>query len=95
MQDEMVESEEDEPCSGDADAGMQEHTSQLADHELKEMLLKKYSGHLSALRSEFRKKKKKGELPKDARLVLMDWWNRHDRWPYPTVNVASQAFLWQ
>jgi hypothetical protein len=48
-------------------------------------LLKKYSGCLSRLRSEFLKKRKKGKLPKDARSTLMDWWNRHYRWPYPTV----------
>ncbi|VAH01731.1 unnamed protein product [Triticum turgidum subsp. durum] len=100
MQDEMVGSSEDEPCSGDADgsdAGMQEHSSRLADHELKEMLLKKYSGCLSRLRSEFLKKRKKGKLPKDARLALMDWWNTHYRWPYPTeedkVRLAAMTGL--
>uniref|UniRef100_A0A452XVJ4 Homeobox protein knotted-1-like 1 n=1 Tax=Aegilops tauschii subsp. strangulata TaxID=200361 RepID=A0A452XVJ4_AEGTS len=98
--DEMVGSSEDEPCSGDADgsdAGMQEHSSRLADHELKEMLLKKYSGCLSRLRSEFLKKRKKGKLPKDARLALMDWWNTHYRWPYPTeedkVRLAAMTGL--
>ncbi|CAM0958151.1 unnamed protein product [Alopecurus aequalis] len=98
--DELAGSSEDEPCSGDADmsdAGMQEHSSRLADHELKEMLLKKYSGCLSRLRSEFLKKRKKGKLPKDARLALMDWWNTHYRWPYPTeedkVRLASMTGL--
>jgi hypothetical protein len=92
----MVGSSEDELCSGDADvsdAGMHEHSSRLADHELKEMLLKKYSGCLSRLRSEFLKKRKKGKLPKDARLALMDWWNTHYRWPYPTVNIATHGSL--
>ncbi|KAM0912889.1 hypothetical protein ACQ4PT_012503 [Festuca glaucescens] len=100
MQDEMVGSSEDELCSGDADvseAGMHEHSSRLADHELKEMLLKKYSGCLSRLRSEFLKKRKKGKLPKDARLALMDWWNTHYRWPYPTeedkVRLAAMTGL--
>mgnify|MGYP003702732843 CR=1 FL=1 len=94
MQDEMVGSSEDEPCSGDADAADfgQEHSSRLADHELKEMLLKKYSGCLSRLRSEFLKKRKKGKLPKDARLALMDWWNTHYRWPYPTVMSRKRLF---
>ncbi|TKY52306.1 Homeobox protein knotted [Spatholobus suberectus] len=55
------------------------------DQELKEMLLRKYGGYLSSLRKEFLKKRKKGKLPKDARVVLMDWWNSHYRWPYPTV----------
>ncbi|KAM0912890.1 hypothetical protein ACQ4PT_012503 [Festuca glaucescens] len=98
--DEMVGSSEDELCSGDADvseAGMHEHSSRLADHELKEMLLKKYSGCLSRLRSEFLKKRKKGKLPKDARLALMDWWNTHYRWPYPTeedkVRLAAMTGL--
>uniref|UniRef100_A0A0E0KY08 Homeobox domain-containing protein n=1 Tax=Oryza punctata TaxID=4537 RepID=A0A0E0KY08_ORYPU len=99
MQDEMVGSSEDEPCSGDADAADfgQEHSSRLADHELKEMLLKKYSGCLSRLRSEFLKKRKKGKLPKDARSALMDWWNTHYRWPYPTeedkVRLAAMTGL--
>ena len=55
------------------------------DQELKEMLLRKYGGYLSSLRKEFLKKRKKGKLPKDARMILMDWWNTHYRWPYPTV----------
>ncbi|CAL0320941.1 unnamed protein product [Lupinus luteus] len=54
------------------------------DKELKEMLLRKYSGYLSSLRKEFLKERKKGKLPKDARMALMDWWNTHYRWPYPT-----------
>jgi hypothetical protein len=93
-QDEMVESSEDEPCSGDTDATTdpgQEHSSRLADRELKEMLLKKYSGCLSRLRSEFLKKRKKGKLPKDARSALMDWWNTHYRWPYPTVTCSQHT----
>ncbi|KAF8762727.1 hypothetical protein HU200_009264 [Digitaria exilis] len=98
-QDEMVGSSEDEPCSGDTDATDlgQEHSSRLADRELKEMLLKKYSGCLSRLRSEFLKKRKKGKLPKDARSALMDWWNTHYRWPYPTeedkVRLAAMTGL--
>lgn len=85
--DDMMGSSEDEQCSGDTDVPDmgQEHSSHLGDHELKEMLLKKYSGCLSRLRSEFLKKRKKGKLPKDARTVLLEWWNTHYRWPYPTV----------
>ncbi|KAL1341407.1 hypothetical protein HN51_027883 [Arachis hypogaea] len=59
-------------------------TRGVGDKELKEMLLHKYSGYLSSLRKEFLKKRKKGKLPKDARIALMDWWNSHYRWPYPT-----------
>jgi len=55
------------------------------DQNLKEMLLRKYSGHFSGLRKEFLKRRKKGKLPKDAKMALMDWWNTHHRWPYPTV----------
>ncbi|KQK04078.1 homeobox protein knotted-1-like 1 [Brachypodium distachyon] len=97
--DEMVGSSDDEQCSGETD-GLdigQEHSSRIADHELKEMLLKKYSGCLSRLRSEFLKKRKKGKLPKDARTALMDWWNTHYRWPYPTeedkVRLAAMTGL--
>ncbi|GJM94488.1 hypothetical protein PR202_ga11135 [Eleusine coracana subsp. coracana] len=99
LSDEMVGSSEDEPCSGDTDVTDlgQEHSSRLADRELKEMLLKKYSGCLSRLRSEFLKKRKKGKLPKDARSALMDWWNTHYRWPYPTeedkVRLAAMTGL--
>ncbi|XP_027366825.1 homeobox protein knotted-1-like 1 [Abrus precatorius] len=60
------------------------------DQELKEMLLRKYGGYLSSLRKEFLKKRKKGKLPKDARIVLMDWWNTHYRWPYPTEEEKVQ-----
>ncbi|KAF3453190.1 hypothetical protein FNV43_RR03628 [Rhamnella rubrinervis] len=52
--------------------------------ELKEMLLRKYSGYLATLRKDFLKKRKKGKLPKDARSALLDWWNTHLTWPYPT-----------
>ncbi|KAM7274383.1 hypothetical protein ACFE04_029047 [Oxalis oulophora] len=56
----------------------------LGDTDLKGMLMRKYSGYLSSLRTEFLKKRKKGKLPKDARMILLDWWNSHYRWPYPT-----------
>ncbi|MED6175119.1 hypothetical protein PIB30_075443 [Stylosanthes scabra] len=59
-------------------------TCGVGDKEIKDMLLSKYSGYLSSLRKEFLKKKKKGKLPKHARIALMDWWNSHYRWPYPT-----------
>lgn len=60
--------------------------------DLKEMLLKKYSGYLSSLKKEFLKKRKKEKLPKDARMALLDWWNTHYKWPYPTVNFLSSQF---
>ncbi|KAL2325591.1 hypothetical protein Fmac_024649 [Flemingia macrophylla] len=61
-----------------------------SDQDLKEMLLRKYGGYLSSLRREFLKKRKKGTLPKDARMILMDWWNTHYRWPYPTEEEKVQ-----
>ncbi|XP_020085717.1 homeobox protein knotted-1-like 1 [Ananas comosus] len=99
--DEVVGSSEEELCSADAEPsdGYHEYgsSSRLADHELKEMLLKKYSGYLSSLRKEFLKKRKKGKLPKDARTTLLDWWNTHYRWPYPTeedkVKLAEKTGL--
>ncbi|XAR52685.1 hypothetical protein NMG60_11020877 [Bertholletia excelsa] len=78
-------SEEDFCCGEVETAESQEsYAGNPRDHELKEMLLRKYSGYLSSLRKEFLKKRKKGKLPKDARMTLMDWWNSHYRWPYPT-----------
>ncbi|CAM8878372.1 unnamed protein product [Rhodiola kirilowii] len=54
------------------------------DQELKDKLLRKYSGYISSLKHEFSKKKKKGKLPKDAKQTLLGWWSDHYKWPYPT-----------
>ncbi|KAL8130564.1 hypothetical protein V2J09_019719 [Rumex salicifolius] len=54
------------------------------DRELKNHLLKKYSGYLSSLKQELSKKKKKGKLPKEARHKLLSWWELHYKWPYPS-----------
>ncbi|XP_020240454.1 homeobox protein knotted-1-like 10 [Cajanus cajan] len=70
--------------------GYESSTSRLGDQELKEMLLRKYGGYLCSLRKEFLKKRKKSKLPKDARMILMDWWNTHYRWPYPTEEEKVQ-----
>ena len=85
--DEVAGSSEEELSCGEVEAlESQESSGQRSgDQELKEMLLRKYSGYLSSLRKEFLKKRKKGKLPKDARVTLLDWWNTHYRWPYPTV----------
>ncbi|KAJ0979912.1 hypothetical protein J5N97_015386 [Dioscorea zingiberensis] len=79
-------SSDEELSCGDVDVASESQDSgpQFPDQDLKEMLLKKYSGYLSNLKKEFMKKRKKGKLPKDARLTLLDWWNSHYRWPYPT-----------
>ncbi|KAK7320531.1 hypothetical protein VNO77_30084 [Canavalia gladiata] len=58
--------------------------TQAEDRELKVQLLRKYSGYLGSLKKEFLKKKKNGKLPKEARQQLLDWWNRHYKWPYPS-----------
>ncbi|XP_028755236.1 homeobox protein SBH1-like isoform X2 [Neltuma alba] len=57
---------------------------QVEDKELKDQLLRKYSGYLGSLKQEFMKKRKKGKLPKEARQQLLDWWNGHYKWPYPS-----------
>ncbi|ONK81218.1 uncharacterized protein A4U43_C01F26640 [Asparagus officinalis] len=61
---------------------MQESKNESRD--LKDRLLRKYSGYLSSLKKEFSKKKKKGKLPKEARQILLEWWTSHYKWPYPT-----------
>lgn len=66
---------------GEYGGGARQH----GEEDVKEMLMRKYSGYLSSLRKEFLKKRKKGKLPKDAISALLDWWNTHYRWPYPTV----------
>ncbi|KAI3730907.1 hypothetical protein L1987_62087 [Smallanthus sonchifolius] len=42
------------------------------------------TSRISSLKREFTKTKKKGKLPKEARRTLLDWWNSHYNWPYPT-----------
>ena len=80
-------SEEDQLSGGEIEVvdSMQMITEE--DRELKDKLLRKYSGYISTLKHEFSKKKKKGKLPKEARQILLDWWTMHYRWPYPTVYI--------
>ncbi|XP_028077183.1 homeobox protein knotted-1-like 1 isoform X3 [Camellia sinensis] len=75
---------EDLSC-GEAAESRESSGPQSREQELKVMLLRKYSGYLSSLRKDFFKKRTKGKLSKDARIALLDWWNTHYRWPYPTV----------
>ncbi|XP_042510145.1 homeobox protein knotted-1-like 1 [Macadamia integrifolia] len=78
-------SEEELSCwETEAFDGIESSVPHTDDKELKEMLLRKYSGYLSSLRKEFLKKRKKVKLSKEARMALLDWWNNHYRWPYPT-----------
>lgn len=78
-----VSSDEEFSC-GEADASMRSE-----DNELKDRLLRKFGSHLSSLKLEFSKKKKKGKLPKEARQMLLAWWDDHFRWPYPTVCTSN------
>ncbi|XP_052190650.1 homeotic protein knotted-1 [Diospyros lotus] len=76
-------SEEDQGNSG-GETEMPEIDPRAEDRELKNHLLRKYSGYLSSLKQELSKKKKKGKLPKDARQKLLNWWELHYKWPYPS-----------
>ncbi|KAM7250310.1 hypothetical protein ACFE04_022193 [Oxalis oulophora] len=81
-------SEEEEELSGGEAEGQEEKSE---DRDLKDMLLRRFGTHISSLKIEFSKKKKKGKLPKEARQTLLDWWNLHYKWPYPTE--ADKTFL--
>ncbi|MQM07726.1 hypothetical protein Taro_040568 [Colocasia esculenta] len=75
-------SSEDE-LSGEID--VQEAQTRNEERDIKDELRRKYGGDLiSGLKQEFSKKKKKGKLPREARQTLLDWWNAHYKWPYPT-----------
>ncbi|CAN4124247.1 unnamed protein product [Withania somnifera] len=76
-----ISSDEEFSC-GEAEG--QDASMRSEDNELKDRLLRKFGSHLSSLKLEFSKKKKKGKLPKEARQMLLAWWNDHYRWPYPT-----------
>ncbi|XP_050375954.1 homeobox protein knotted-1-like 6 [Argentina anserina] len=71
-------------CGGEIDVQEYDHQQTNENHELKDKLMRKYSGYISTLKHEFSKKKKKGKLPRDAKQILTDWWNLHYKWPYPT-----------
>ncbi|KMZ66172.1 putative Homeobox protein knotted-1 [Zostera marina] len=74
-----------EAITDEAEAeGSTDEELNVGGEDIKEKLLRKYSGYLSGLKQEFSKKKKKGKLPKEARQRLLDWWNIHYKWPYPT-----------
>ncbi|KAA8528426.1 hypothetical protein F0562_035781 [Nyssa sinensis] len=76
-------SDEDQDNSG-GETDLPEIDPRAEDRELKNHLLRKYSGYLSSLKQELSKKKKKGKLPKDARQKLLNWWELHYKWPYPS-----------
>ncbi|XVE85110.1 hypothetical protein DITRI_Ditri17bG0065800 [Diplodiscus trichospermus] len=80
--DEGAESSEDDVSGGEIDA--QESQARSDDIGIKDRLLRRFGSHISTLKLEFSKKKKKGKLPKEARQALLEWWNVHYKWPYPT-----------
>ena len=84
--DETAGSSEDDYSVGETQ--VQECNGTGEDRELKDKLLRKYSGYISSLKHEFSKTKKKGKLPREARQMLLDWWTVHYKWPYPTVRVC-------
>ncbi|KAI7728846.1 hypothetical protein M8C21_023825 [Ambrosia artemisiifolia] len=79
--------------------GENENTQVISreDQELKDTLLRKFGGHISSLKHEFSKKKKKGKLPSEARKTLLQWWDSHYKWPYPTeadkISLAESTGL--
>ncbi|XP_039126545.1 homeobox protein knotted-1-like 6 [Dioscorea cayenensis subsp. rotundata] len=95
ISDDVAGSSEEEQSGGEVE--IQESHFRGEDKELKDKLLRKYSGYLSSLREEFSKKKKKGKLPKEARQILLDWWTAHYKWPYPTeadkISLAESTGL--
>lgn len=78
-------SEEEDQDNSAGETEVPEIDPRAEDRELKNHLLRKYSGYLSSLKQELSKKKKKGKLPKDARQKLLSWWELHYKWPYPSV----------
>ncbi|KDP31074.1 hypothetical protein JCGZ_11450 [Jatropha curcas] len=84
VSDEAAGSSDEDVSGGEVEIEMQDCLRPNEDRELKDKLLRKYSGYISNLKHEFSKKKKKGKLPKEARQVLLNWWNIHYKWPYPT-----------
>lgn len=91
-------SSEDEFSGGETATGEGRDVQMKSeDRELKERLLSKYGNHISTLKLEFSKKKKKGKLPKEARQILMEWWSVHYKWPYPTeadkISLAESTGL--
>lgn len=78
-------SSEDEFSGGEIE--VQEGQPRSDDQDIKDKLLRRFGSHISSLKLEFSKKKKKGKLPREARQILLSWWNVHYKWPYPTVNL--------
>ncbi|KAI4302098.1 hypothetical protein MLD38_037885 [Melastoma candidum] len=89
-------SSDEERCGEDMD--MQEARQRGAeDRDLKDRLLQRFGSHIGTLKMEFSKKRKKGKLPEEARQALLEWWNVHNKWPYPTeadkISLAESTGL--
>ncbi|EEF37041.1 homeobox protein knotted-1, putative [Ricinus communis] len=82
LSDEGAPSSDEELSGGELEA--QEAQPSSKDRDLKDRLFRRFGSHISTLKLEFSKKKKKGKLPKEARQTLLEWWNVHYKWPYPT-----------
>ncbi|GAB4839758.1 Homeobox protein knotted-1-like 6 [Ancistrocladus abbreviatus] len=80
--DEGALSSDEEYSGGETD--VQEPQSRDEERDLKERLLRRFGNRISNLKLEFSKKKKKGKLPREARQTLLEWWQAHHKWPYPT-----------
>ncbi|GMH31124.1 hypothetical protein Nepgr_032967 [Nepenthes gracilis] len=74
-------SDEEHSCGG---LDVQELQTRDEERDIKERLRHRFGSHISSLKLEFSKKKKKGKLPREARQTLVEWWNAHYKWPYPT-----------
>jgi len=75
----------DKECREEVDG--QDLQQKDEERDLKDQLLCRFGSHISDLRLEFSKKKKKGKLPKEATQTLFEWWRDHYKWPYPTVST--------
>ncbi|XWS22624.1 hypothetical protein CRYUN_Cryun29cG0052100 [Craigia yunnanensis] len=80
--DEGAVSSDEDLSGGEVDA--QETQPRSEDKGLKDRLLRRFGSHISTLKLEFSKKKKKGKLPREAKQTLLEWWSVHYKWPYPT-----------
>jgi hypothetical protein len=58
--------------------------SMKSDEAFRNQLLAKYKDDIPALEEEWLNKKPKGKLPKEALIVLKQFWNKKICWPYPT-----------
>nr|XP_016445952.1 PREDICTED: homeobox protein knotted-1-like 2 [Nicotiana tabacum] len=76
--------EEEEEVADTSGGGGNTNDMCRSENEIKDKLMRKYSGYISSLKQEFSKKNKKGKLPREARQILLNWWTTHYKWPYPT-----------